>query len=93
MPNNIEEVEKTVPVTGKTVFGIGGLNSPTPKWATWCFRGEFIANKFIMLWLSATHLIPPTKLPEIILALTIIDGAVWTAARFVGVKKSDFEES
>ena len=87
------ETEQIVPTTGTTKFGIQGLQNPTPQWATWCFRGEFIANKFIMLWLSATHLVPAAKLPEIILALTIIDGAVWTLARFVGVKKSDLEEA
>ena len=85
------QTEQVTETSGTVVFGKEGLNNPTPRWATWTFRGEFIANKVFMFWLSATHLINPEHLPEIILALTAIDSAFWLAARFVGVKKSDFE--
>lgn len=85
------EVEQTVPVTGKTVFGAEGLKNPTPKWATNVFRGFFIANKVLTFWFASTKLIPLSALPEIIIGLNAIDFGVWLTARFLGVKKSDIE--
>lgn len=85
----IQEVEKTEMVTGKTVVS---LNLPTPKWATWIFRTEFVLNKAAMMYLSGTGSIPADKIKEYILILTIVDFVVWVAGRFLGVKKQTIED-
>lgn len=82
-------VETTKAITGTTVFGIAGLQNPTPKWATWVFRIEFFANKALMMFLSGTHSIPPEQLNEWILWTTIIDTIFWAFARQVGIQKPE----
>lgn len=80
-----QEVQTTKVVTGKVV---PSFTLPTPIWATWFFRGEFIINKGLMLYLSGTsHTIVDLK--NDILILTIIDICVWTLAKSIGVKKED----
>ncbi len=45
MPEQIE-VEKVVTIpSGKTVFS---HSLPTPRWATWAFRAQFILNKIFI---------------------------------------------
>ena len=85
----IQEVEKTELVKGKTVVS---LNLPTPKWATWIFRTEFVLNKAALMYLSGTGAIPPEDVKEYILILSIVDFVVWIAGRFLGVKKQTIED-
>lgn len=85
----IQEVEKTEMIQGKTVLS---LNLPTPKWATWIFRTEFVLNKAAMMYLSGTGSIPPEKIKEYILILTIVDFVVWVGGRLLGVKKQTIED-
>ena len=85
----IQEVEKTEMVQGKTVLS---LNLPTPKWATWIFRTEFVFNKAALMYLSGTGSIPAEKVKEYILILSIIDFLVWIGGRFLGVKKQTIED-
>lgn len=80
-----QEVRTTTTVKGKTV---PSFTLPTPVWATWVFRGEFIINKCLMMYLSGTtHTIVDLK--NDILILTIIDFGVWMFAKSIGVKKAD----
>jgi hypothetical protein len=83
------EVETTKAITGKTVYGIAGLQNPTPKWATWLFRGEFLLNKGLTIILAGTHAIPQDKLAEYILWVTAIDTVFWAFARQVGIQKPE----
>lgn len=86
-----QEVSSTKVVKGTTV---ASFKLPTPVWATWLFRGEFIINKCLMMYLSGTtHTIVDLK--NDILILTIVDFGVWMFAKSIGVKKSDLglEES
>lgn len=85
----IQEVQKTEMQKGKLVIS---LMKPTPMWVTWIFRTEFVFNKAIMIWLSATTLVAPEKLKETILTLTIVDFVVWGLGRFVGISKEGMED-
>jgi hypothetical protein len=84
-PQTTQEVNTTKSVTGTTVLS---FTKPTPVWATWIFRGEFIINKCLMMYLSGTtHTVVDLK--NDILILTIIDFGVWMLAKSIGVKKAD----
>lgn len=83
-----ETVEKDVTQTGKTVLS---FHLPTPKWATYVFRTEFVINKAVAMYLAGTGAIPPEKVKEYLLILTIADFIVWFIARGLGFKKTDFE--
>lgn len=85
MPEDVvQQVETEETVKGHTVFS---FKHPTPLWATWAFRTEFILNKAAMMWLGGTALIPQNKVKELVLIMTIVDFVVWFAARSLGVKK------
>lgn len=84
----LQQVEKDEIVQGKTVLS---FNHPTPKWAVWSFRVEFVINKALMMYLTGTAALQPEKTKEWLLIMGIIDFVVWFAARSVGVKKSEFE--
>lgn len=83
-----QTVEKDVQMQGKTVMS---FNLPTPKWATWIFRTEFILNKAITMYLTGTGVVPADRVKEYLLVMSILDFVVWFAARSIGVKKSQFE--
>lgn len=85
------EVQTTKTVTGKTVFGLAGLNAPTPMWATWIFRGEFILNKALGMFLGGTSIIPADQVKEWILWTTVADFVFWAFARQVGIQKPVLE--
>jgi len=85
------EAEVKKQVAGEVKFGTEGLKHPTPMWATWIFRTEFILNKVFCFWLASTGVIQGDAVKETLLVVTCIDAFVWGMARFVGVKKSDFE--
>ena len=90
------EEEKIVEVTdikstkGKTYFGKTGLRNPTPMWATWIFRTEFVINKAVLMILGASSAFTPEQVKESIVWIAAIDYAVWQIAKFIGVKKEDF---
>lgn len=80
-----QEVSATKVIKGTVV---PSFKLPSPIWATWFFRLEFIINKCLMMYLSGTtHTIVDLK--NDILILTIIDFGVWMFAKSIGVKKSD----
>lgn len=84
MADEIIDVEKTVKMKGRTTFAPG---SPTPLWAIWGFRIEFVANKMYLMYLSGTsHAI---DIKELLLYATIIDFGTWAIANMMGVKKKD----
>lgn len=76
-------------VTGKTVMS---FTLPTPMWATWVFRTEFILNKAMTMYLTGTGAIEPDKVKEYLLIMSIVDFLVWLAARGVGIKKQTIED-
>lgn len=81
----VQEVSTTKTVKGTVV---ASFKLPSPVWATWFFRGEFIINKCLMMYLSGTtHTVVDLK--NDILILTIVDFGVWMLAKSIGVKKSD----
>ena len=75
----------------KSVLSLNSLSRPTPAWVNWVFRVQFVANKAILMWLGSTSLVNVDNLREIILALGVIDFAVWGIGRFIGLKKDDFQ--
>lgn len=84
-----QEVQTTELRKGKLVIS---LTAPTPVWVTWIFRTEFVLNKAVMIWLSATTLVPPENLKETILTLTIVDFIVWGLGRFIGISKEEIAD-
>lgn len=82
---------QAVPVSKtKTVLS---LNQPTPAWVTWIFRIEFVLNKAILFILGASAIFTPQQVKESLVWIAAIDLTVWGLGRFVGLKKTDFEES
>lgn len=75
---------------GKTVVS---FSKPTPMWATWIFRVEFLLNKAILMVLSASHLWTPEQVKESLIWIAAIDFFVWGIARGLGVDKNQFEEA
>lgn len=80
------EVDKVVSIKGSTVFS---LKEPTPRWATWGFRTQFILNKMLMFYLSGTDNVPSSSLKEIFLIMAAIDLGTWMLANSLGIKKHD----
>jgi len=76
----------------KTIFGTAeAINSESPKYVTYIFRTQFVINKVILFILGASAMFTPEEVKEAIIWVGAVDLGVWTAARFFGVKKSDYE--
>jgi hypothetical protein len=88
MADSMQSVEKIQNVKGSTVFS---FNLPTPMWATWIFRTEFVLSKAATMYLTGTHHYPAEKTTEVLLIMSIVDFVVWFIARGLGVKKTDIE--
>lgn len=80
------EAEVVQQVQGKTVMSV---TLPTPRWATWMFRTQFILNKALMFYLTGTDRVPSSSLKEIILIMAAIDLATWMFANSIGIKPKD----
>jgi hypothetical protein len=90
-PQNTDEtktvqVEETTTVKGVTTFAPG---HPTPSWSLWIFRTQFVLNKMLMFYLSATDRVPTKDVKEYLLIITAIDLGTWLFANSIGVKKKD----
>ena len=79
-------VEETKIVKGKTTFNPKG---PTPSWAIWMFRTEFVMSKILAIYLTGTDRVPMTDIKEYMLIITAVDFGVWLFANSLGVKKQD----
>lgn len=88
-PTAVVEVETQESVKGTTVLS---FTKPTPMWATWIFRTEFILNKAITMYLTGTGTIEEGKVKEYLLIMSIVDFITWLGARSLGVKKTDVEK-
>lgn len=78
---------------GTTIFGTAeAIKSDTPRWVTYVFRTQFVINKVILFILGASTLFSPEEVKEAIIWVGAVDLGVWTAARFFGVKKEDYEK-
>lgn len=86
----VQKVEQDEIVQGKTVLS---FHLPTPKWATYIFRTEFVINKALTMYLTGTGALPADKVKEWLLIMGIVDFIVWFIARGLGVKKTDFESN
>ncbi len=82
----IVQVEKTELVKGVTTFAPG---HPTPKWALWIFRTEFVMSKVLALYLTGTDRVPSSDIKEYLLIITAVDLGTWLFANSMGVKKKD----
>lgn len=86
--NTTQEIMEEKTVKGKLVLS---FTKPSPTWALWVFRTEFVINKAAMIYLSGTTLVSPDKVKESILILTIADFLTWVVAKSLGIKKQDIE--
>lgn len=67
------------------------IQLPTPSWATWFFRIEFVLNKMLLFYLTGASDMPPAQMKNTLLIAGTIDLGVWTLGRMVGVKKDAFD--
>ena len=74
----LQQVETEATVKGHTVIS---FKHPTPMWATWVFRTEFILNKALTLYLAGTEKIPQEDIKEYMLIMGAVDLVVWFFAR------------
>lgn len=88
----IQEVVTEVQQKGKLKFGLQGLNNPTPTWVTWIFRTEFVLNKAAIALMAGMPGITLYQIKMGIWIFTVVDFVTWGLGRFVGVKKTDFEQ-
>jgi len=91
-PANAQEAEVTEMVKGKASFGLAQIYNPTPLWVIWTFRVQFVLNKLITIWFTTTTLIPTANIKEIVLALTLVDSAVWGLGKFIGISKDTIDK-
>lgn len=89
MATETQTVQVEKEITGKTVVSI---DLPTPMWATWVFRTEFVLNKAILFILSGTSLLTPEQVKESLVWIAGIDLLIWGIGRGLGVKKQAFED-
>jgi len=83
--DNKQIVEQDTAVSGKTVVS---LNLPTPKWATWVFRGVFILTGVVTFIIAAEPAITPEVKVRIGIYLKGFDMFVWGITRMIGVDVS-----
>lgn len=63
---------KSVPLSDtKSVFG--AVNSPSPQWAKWIFRGTAILTTVLAFYVAGTQLIPEQWKVEVMLGLKSLD--------------------
>ena len=84
----LQQVETEQTIKGHTVIS---FKHPSPMWATWVFRTEFILNKALTLYLAGTEKIPQEDIKEYMLIMGAVDLVVWFFARSLGVKKPEHE--
>jgi hypothetical protein len=73
----------------KTVIS---LNAPTPSWVNWIFRTEFVLNKVVLFIIGSSALFTQNQVKEAVIWIGALDLLVWGMGRFVGLKKTDFED-
>jgi len=88
--DTVVETVKTVKGTLKWA-GNGGLSNPTPSWALWIFRIEFILNKVFVFILGSSSLFTANEVKESLVWIAAIDLATWLFAKQFGIKKEDIE--
>ena len=87
------QIEAVEQVKGTLKWAVnGGITNPTPSWAMWMFRTEFVLNKCFAMWLASQNSLNLQELKSLVLWVTIIDFAVWGFAKQFGIKKEDLEK-
>jgi uncharacterized membrane protein YdfJ with MMPL/SSD domain len=77
--------------TGKTVFGLKGLNHPTPVWANWIFRIYFFATLAAIIVIADLKSIDADFKFTLALYLKASDVFVWGIAKGFGIDKTQYE--
>lgn len=56
-----DEIKTEIPaeIVGTIGFGLGQVNKPTPKWATWSFRVFFYLASLATIIVTTDNAIPP----------------------------------
>lgn len=89
--NSEEQVVESTQITkGKLVMN---YKLPTPKWATWVFRTEFILNKAAIGWMLSADIIPSNRLKVVVATMNAVDFVFWGFGRLLGIKPPDISET
>lgn len=91
MTDETTKVEVQKEATGKVVFGMAGLNSPTPVWASWIFRIYFFATLAAIMIIADLKSINPDLKFTLALYLKASDVLVWGIAKGFGISKTQYE--
>lgn len=88
-----QQVTEQKTETGKTGFGLGHINKPTPLWATWTFRVFLYMASFTTIIVTTEHGIPPVLAIAIAKYLGYAVLAVHGLTKMVGVDITKDEEA
>lgn len=88
MSDTTTTVEVTKEAQGRLVIS---SSAPSPLWATWVFRIQFILNKMFLVVAGGTKMIPPHHLQEAILWAAAVDIGVWSLAKMLGIEKPQID--
>lgn len=78
--------------TGKVIFGVKGLEHPTPLWANWIFRIYFFATLAAIIIISDLKSLDGDLKFTIALWLKASDVFVWGIAKGFGIDKTQYEQ-
>lgn len=88
------QTEKPAEVTGTVGFGLGQLDKPSPKWATWAFRIFLYAASFATIIVTTDPAIPQAIALMVVKYLAFATMGVHGLSKMVGIDISkDVEDS
>ncbi len=79
------QTEKPAVVTGTVSFGIGQLDKPSPKWATWTFRIFLYASSLATIIMTTDNAIPAATALLVVKYLGFANIAVHGLSKMVGI--------
>jgi len=73
-----------VPIS-ETKVTFGAVNSITPPFAKWIFRGTLLVTSVLTIWVAATALISEPNKLEIILVFKALDALAFGLSKMFGI--------
>ena len=73
----------------ETKVTFGAVNSTTPVWAKWIFRGTLLVTSVLTIWIASTGLISEPNKLEIILVFKALDALAFGLSKMFGITLDD----
>lgn len=79
---------QAVPIS-ETKVKFGAINSTTPQFAKWIFRGTLLVTSVLTIWVASTALISEPNKLEIILVFKALDALAFGLSKMFGITLDD----